>query len=234
MAILKFRGAVMHVFNVDAVSDNMKSSHCPPPRAIVEIVGSTTGISTDEPKLAIVKTLFWDGDEDFMMRVGVVSPGDLIPFDHDQAYAFGVDVLANDEIEFHSLLNHNSEAASKHGVGPFFKTPEAVKAPESDSKQLSACDALAQASDLIIARGGRYGADNGGIERQFDVIADAFNVIRNSAKRINAPLNAQDVTTLLMVMNLCRAQTDNDPVTLVSLLGYGAIAAEIVGGRHNG
>lgn len=233
MATLKFRGAMMHVFNVDAVSDNMKSSHCPPPLAIVEIVGNTTGISPDEPQLSIVKMLFWDGDEDFMMRVGVVSPGDLIPFENDQAFAFGVDVLANDEIEFHSLLNHNSEAASKHGVGPFFKSPEAVKAPESDSKQLSACDALAQAADLIIARGARYGADNG-IERQFDVIADAFNVIRNSSKRINSPLNAQDVTTLLMVMNLCRAQTDNDPTSLVSLLGYGAISAEIVGGRDNG
>lgn len=233
MATLKFRGAMMHVFNVDAVSDNMKSSHCPPPLAIVEIVGNTTGISPDAPQLSIVKTLFWDGDEDFMMRVGVVSPGDLIPLESDQAYALGVDVLTNDEIEFHSLLNHNSEAASKHGVGPFFKAPEAVKAPESDSKQLSACDALAQAADLIIARGERYGAENG-IKTQFTNIANAFNHVRLSSGRSNSPLDSQDVTTLLIVMNLCRAQTDDDPASLVSLLGYGAIAAEIVGGRHNG
>ncbi|QIN94960.1 hypothetical protein HSE3_gp009 [Klebsiella phage vB_KleS-HSE3] len=102
-------------------------------------------------------------------------------------------------------------------------------APDSAQEALDAVQVLDKVKGHLEARGRRYGEENGK-ERQFDRVADAFNIVRSSANRQNMPLTGLDVVTLQAILKICRAQTDEDTDSFEDLAGYAAIGAEIVGG----
>ena len=127
-----------------------------------------------------------------------------------------------------NIATLNRDCARNDGTAIYLVT-EKADAPESASEPLDAVQVLERVKGHLEERGRRYGAENGK-ERQFDRIADAFNIVRASANRQNSPLTGLDVVTLQSILKICRAQTDDSTDSFEDLAGYAAIGAEVVGG----
>ena len=128
-------------------------------------------------------------------------------------------------IEFPTL---NRDCARTDGTA-IYMVAEKADAHKSSSEPLDAAQVLEKVKGHLEERGRRYGAENGK-ERQFDRVADAFNIVRSSANRQNMPLTGLDVVTLQSILKICRAQTDDNTDSFEDLAGYAAIGAEVVGG----
>lgn len=127
-----------------------------------------------------------------------------------------------------NIATLNRDCARTDGTA-IYMVAEKAYAPKSPSEPLDAVKVLEKVKGHLEERGRRYGAENGK-ERQFDRVADAFNIVRSSANRQNMPLTGLDVVTLQSILKICRAQTDDNTDSFEDLAGYAAIGAEVVGG----
>lgn len=127
-----------------------------------------------------------------------------------------------------NIATLNRDCARTDGTA-IYMVAEKADAPKSSSEPLDAAQVLEKVKGHLEERGRRYGAENGK-ERQFDRVADAFNIVRSSANRQNMPLTGLDVVTLQSILKICRAQTDDNTDSFEDLAGYAAIGAEVVGG----
>lgn len=127
-----------------------------------------------------------------------------------------------------NIATLNRDCARTDGTA-IYMVAEKADTTESASEPLTATQVLDRVKGHLEERGRRYGAENGK-ERQFDRVADAFNIVRASANRQNMPLTALDVVTLQSILKICRAQTDDNTDSFEDLAGYAAIGAEVVGG----
>lgn len=127
-----------------------------------------------------------------------------------------------------NIATLNRDCARTDGTAIYMVAKKA-DAHESASAPLDAAQVLEKVKGHLEERGRRYGAENGK-ERQFDRVADAFNIVRSSANRQNMPLTGLDVVTLQSILKICRAQTDDNTDSFEDLAGYAAIGAEVVGG----
>lgn len=127
-----------------------------------------------------------------------------------------------------NIATLNRDCARTDGTA-IYMVAEKADAPKIPSDPLDAAQVLEKVKGHLEERGRRYGAENGK-ERQFDRVADAFNIVRSSANRQNMPLTGLDVVTLQSILKICRAQTDDNTDSFEDLAGYAAIGAEVVGG----
>ena len=127
-----------------------------------------------------------------------------------------------------NIATLNRDCARTDGTA-IYMVAEKADAHKSSSEPLDAAQVLEKVKGHLEERGRRYGAENGK-ERQFDRVADAFNIVRSSANRQNMPLTGLDVVTLQSILKICRAQTDDNTDSFEDLAGYAAIGAEVVGG----
>lgn len=127
-----------------------------------------------------------------------------------------------------NIATLNRDCARTDGTA-IYMVAEKADTPKSPSEPLDAVQVLEKVKGHLEERGRRYGAENGK-ERQFDRVADAFNIVRSSANRQNMPLTGLDVVTLQSILKICRAQTDDNTDSFEDLAGYAAIGAEVVGG----
>lgn len=127
-----------------------------------------------------------------------------------------------------NIATLNRDCARTDGTA-IYMVDEKADTTESASEPLTATQVLDRVKGHLEERGRRYGAENGK-ERQFDRVADAFNIVRASANRQNMPLTGLDVVTLQSILKICRAQTDDNTDSFEDLAGYAAIGAEVVGG----
>lgn len=127
-----------------------------------------------------------------------------------------------------NIATLNRDCARTDGTA-IYMVAEKADAPKIPSEPLDAAQVLEKVKGHLEERGRRYGAENGK-ERQFDRVADAFNIVRSSANRQNMPLTGLDVVTLQSILKICRAQTDDNTDSFEDLAGYAAIGAEVVGG----
>lgn len=127
-----------------------------------------------------------------------------------------------------NIATLNRDCARTDGTA-IYMVAEKADSPKSSSEPLDAAHVLEKVKGHLEERGRRYGAENGK-ERQFDRVADAFNIVRSSANRQNMPLTGLDVVTLQSILKICRAQTDDNTDSFEDLAGYAAIGAEVVGG----
>ena len=161
-----------------------------------------------------------------LVEHGEYSVPNVIEFPTNFFHHHGVadeSALTHDNI---ATLNH--DCARADGTAIYMAT-EKENATESASAPLDAAQVLEKVKGHLEERGRRYGAENGK-ERQFDRVAEAFNIVRSSANRQNEPLNGLDVVTLQSILKICRAQTDDNTDSFEDLAGYAAIGAEVVGG----
>lgn len=126
-----------------------------------------------------------------------------------------------------NIATLNRDCARTDGTA-IYMVAEKADTPKSPSEPLDAVQVLEKVKGHLEERGRRYGAENGK-ERQFDRVADAFNIVRSSANRQNMPLTGLDVVTLQSILKICRAQTDDNTDSFEDLAGYAAIGAEVVG-----